>query len=220
MPAKEFNPKGVTATLINRVYRTGIAMMVNIDNAKNKGESVDPKVMEDQETDFILSCHELDSMLVSTTCKGSLDPWNVFSETYNKLKDEEKLLFRGVVRDMKEASSNVLSNVAKPFELIIPQEISNFGPAIVEAAGVTGCNKQLFERVYNEAEKMEASAKSTASDIATGAAAVVGTVAAATSTAVSGSAAMVGAAYVAVAAGGYTVGHAVGSAVNDYLYGD
>lgn len=164
----EFNPKGVIATLINRVYRSGIAIMASVDKAKNKGESVDQNMMEDQSNDFLLSSFELENMVLSQLAQKNKEPWTVFVDAYSKLKDEEKPLFKGVVQDVKKAASNVLSGIDNPFEdigslpyipSVVPfQQVVNYPPSYYDA-GV------LWEEIFNDTEKMEVSNKYTHEDI-------------------------------------------------------
>lgn len=200
MSGEKFNPKGVVATLTNRVYRNGVAMMVNVDKAENKGESIDPKVIEDLETDYLLSCLELENILTSQLAQKNKEPWSFFAETYGKLKDEEKPLFRGVIGDVKKVASNVLTGLDNPFELPfgLPPYIQPITPPVY-------FDKDLWQGVFNEAETMEATGKDIVGHLVDAAALVTGACAAAAS------------APVAAGAAAFAGGYHIGQAINEYM---
>lgn len=207
----KFRPEGITTALMNRIYRDGVAVAVYVDKAENKGEQIDTKLLEDLEADYMLSCYELNGILLSELAQGNPDPWRTFAKTYDDIKEENKLLYRGVLRDVKQAASNVLSKSAKPFDSVLPPEI--IGPTVPE---VFEADHPLWKDVFNEAEAMTARSKSTAADFTTG----IGAVAAGAHMAAGGAAILsaAGAGAVAlVAAGAYTAGEAVGTAIRDYM---
>ncbi|NQE53076.1 hypothetical protein C5S29_05745 [ANME-1 cluster archaeon GoMg3.2] len=203
----EFNSEGVTATLTNRVYRNGITMMVNVDKAENKGESIDPKLIEDLETDYLLSCLELENVLTSQLAQKKKDSWASFGETYGKLKDEEKPLFRGIIGNIKKVASNVLTGRDSPFE-------PPFGlPPYVQPITPPGYfDEDFWQEIFNEAETMEATGKGLVAGVGAVAGALVAAGAAATLT---GGAFV--AAGVATGCAAFEGGVAIGNAVNEYM---
>lgn len=203
MSEKKFNPKGIAQTLTNRVYRNGVEMMVNVDKVENKGESIDPKVIEDLETDYLLSCLELENTLTSQLAEKNKEPWSFFAETYGGLKDEEKPLFRGVIGDVKKVASNVLTGLENPFEPWAQV------PYIQPIAPPGYLDKDFWQEIFNEAEKMEATGKGLVGGIGLVAGAVV---------AAAGSAAAAPvAAGVAAGSAAFEGGVAIGNAINEYM---
>ncbi len=203
----KFDINGVAQTLTNRVYRNGITMMVNIDKSENKNESINPDLIEDLEADYLLSCLELENTLTSQLLQNNKEPWSSFRETYSNLKDEEKPLFRGVVRNMKETSSNILSEMANPFETL------TFPPYAQPITPPDYFDKDMWQEIFNETEKMEVAGKDIVGNLADGAACVGGAI-----VAVAGGAATVATGtVVAAGAAAFAGGYHIGQAVNEYM---
>lgn len=173
MKKATFDPKGVTATLINRVHRTGITMMSAIDKAQNKSESVNPKVVEDLETDYLLANFELENMLKSQLAQKSNESWKLFVDSVSKLGNAEKPIFRGVVRSVKQTAENILTGSDNPFStqaFELPPYILPYFPT-----APVGMDPDFWKTVFNDAEKLEASAKDVATNLIDAAALAAGT---------------------------------------------
>jgi hypothetical protein len=203
MKKATFDPKGVTATLINRVYRTGITMMSTIDKAQNKSESVNPKVIEDLETDYLLANVELENMLKSQLAQKKDENWKLFVDSVNNLSRGEKLIFRGVVRSIKQTAENILSDNPNPFAnpfFELPPYITPYVPT-----APVGIDPNFWKAVFDDAEKLEASAKDVATHLLHAVHFVTEAVEAAGSNPV-----------VAVV-DAFMVGWCIGEAINDYM---
>jgi hypothetical protein len=163
MKKATFDPKGVTATLINRVHRTGITMMTTINKVQNKSESVNPKVIEDLETDYLLANVELENMLKSQLAQKNKDGWELFVDSVNKLGGGEKPIFRGVVQNVKQTAENILAGSANPFTtqpFELPPYILPYFPT-----APAGIDPNFWKTVFNDAEKLEASTKDVATNL-------------------------------------------------------
>lgn len=207
MKKATFDPKGVTATLINRVHRTGITMLSTINQAQNKSGSVNPKVLDDLETDYLLANVELENMLKSQLAQKNSESWKLFVDSVNNLSSGEKPIFRGVVRNVKQTAENILAGNPNPFAtppFELPPYILPYAPT-----APAGIDPEFWKRIFADAEKLEASAKDVATNLVDAAALATGAAAAATGAA----AAVTGAAVV----GAFAAGWHVGQAVNDYM---
>lgn len=111
-----FDSVGVTAALISRVHRTGIAMLMTVDKAHNKSKKVDPKIIEDLETDFLLANLELEYMLKFQLARENKDGWTLFVNSVSKLSYGERIIFGGVVRSIKLTANKILSDDSNPLE--------------------------------------------------------------------------------------------------------
>lgn len=211
MKKTTFDPKGVTATLINRVHRTGITMMTTINKAQNKSESVNPKVLEDLETDYLLANVELENMLKLQLAQKNNESWKLFVDSVNKLSSGEKPIFRGVVRSVKQTAENILSNNPNPFatqSFELPPYITPYVPT-----APAGIDPSFWKKVFDDAEKLEASAKDVAGDLVSAAQSAASAAAAAVGAAATGSAVVA----VAAVVGSFAAGYHVGEAINEYM---
>lgn len=207
MKKATFDPKGVTSTLINRVHRTGLTMMKAVNQAQNKSASIDPKVIDDLETDFLLANVELENMLKSQLAQKNDESWKLFVDSVGKLDSAEKRIFRGITRSVKLTAENILSSNPNPFAthpFELPPYILPYFPTVP-----AGMDPDFWKKIFSEAEKLEASAKDIVANLADGAAALAGAAmvagaAAATPVVVVGTAAF---------AGGYHIGQAINSAM-------
>lgn len=204
MKKATFNPKGVTATLINRVYRTGMTMMSTINKAQKKSASFNPKVVDDLETDFLLANIELVNMLMSQLAQKKDESWKLFVDSVSKLGNAQKPIFRGVVRNIKQIAENILSNKPNPFDnhfFNLPPYITPYLPT-----APVGVGPDFWKTVINDAKKLEASSKDVARDL-TEAAEHAGM---AVLAAVEG-------AEVSAVIESYNAGHEVGESINEYM---
>ena len=203
-----FNPKGVTATLINRVHRTGITMMTIINKVHNKSENVNPKVVDDMETDYLLANVELENMLKSQLAQKNDESWKLFVDSVNKLDSAEKPIFRGVVRSVKQTAENILSDNPNPFatpSFELPPYITPYMPT-----APVNIDPNFWKPIFNDAEKLEAA---TGKDLVSG----VGAVAGAIAVAAGGAAAAPIATATAAGCAAFEGGVAIGNAINHYM---
>lgn len=203
MKKATFDPKGVTSTLFNRVHRTGITMMKAVNQAQNKSASIDPKVIDDLETDFLLANVELENMLKSQLAQKNDESWKLFVDSVSKLGSAEKPIFRGVVQSVKKTAENILSNNPNPFAtppFELPPYILPYFPTVP-----TGMDPDFWKTIFNDAEKLEASAKDVATNLVDAAALATG------------AAAAISSAPAAAVVGAFAAGWHVGEAINDYM---
>jgi hypothetical protein len=152
-----FDPIGVTATLINRVHRTGITMMSAIDKAQNKSESIAPEIIEDMETDYLLANLELENVLKSQLAQNDGESWKLFVDSVTQLDDAQKPLFRGVVRSVKQTAQNILSKTENPFDtqdFDLPVYMSPCCPT-----APVNMDPAFWTNIFSQSESLEATDK-------------------------------------------------------------
>lgn len=209
MVKPSFDTSGVTATLINRVYRTGAAMMSVVDKNQKKSGAVDPKLIQDLEADYLLASIELESLLKTQLAKKNTSGWKVFVEAVEKRSSAEKLLYRGVVQNIQNAASNILAGVGNPFATQ-PFELPPYVIPYVPLPPA-GMDPEFWKQIMKDAERINSPSKDVLENVLDGATLVVAAVA------VAAAAPEVGVlAVVAAGLGAFTGGVHLGNAINDY----
>lgn len=197
-----FDPKGVTSALINRVHSSGMSMMSAVaDNASHR--SSDATAVEQKQTDFLLANIELENMLKSQLAKNDDSGWKLFVDTVSNLRSEEKPLYRGVAHSVGKSAENVLTGRIDPFS----PEIFDLPPYILPyvPTAPTGIDPDFWKRVFEDSQRLDASARDVATNLVDAAALATGAAAAAAS------------APAAAVVGAFAAGWHVGQAVNDYM---
>lgn len=210
MKKATFDPKGVTATLINRVYRTGIGLIITINKVQNKSVSIDHSVIEDMETDYLLANIELESMLKSQLAQKNDGSWGLFVDSVNKLSSAEKQIFMGVVRSVKQTAENILSDNPNPFatsSFELPPYILPYFPTVP-----VGIDPNFWNKVIDDAETLEVSREGFVQGVGeiAGAIAAAGQIAA-------GTVAAPFAATIAAGCAAFHGGVQIGNAINTYF---
>ena len=241
MAKATIEPNGLVTTLFNRVYRTGITMMTTIDKAQKKSKSVNPKVIEDLETNYLLATVDLEYILESQLAHKYEEGWKLFVDSMNKLSSGEKLIFMGVVRNVKQTAENILSGSANP-STKPSKMLPNYNPALFPQITPgplpwSYWNTDELKTFLGDLEKMETSAGNAGTNLVDAAALVtaatavpvaavasdkdVGTniidAAALATGAVATAAATATTVAVAAVAGSFAAGWHIGQAINEHM---
>jgi hypothetical protein len=205
-----FDPMGVVATLINRVHRTGVIMMIQVDKAQNRAEKISPHVVDDLETDYLLANIELENMLKSQLAQKNDQGWKLFVDSVSKLNNREKPIFKGVAHNVKLTADNILAGSANPFTTVpfdLPSYILPYAPT-----GPANVDPDFWKLIIADAEKLEPVNKG----IGVGITAVAGAIAAGAEIAAGTVTAPI-TATVAAVGGAFYGGVEIGNAINHYM---
>ncbi len=220
---KKLTLEDVTPALTNRVRQTGVNFAVAIDDVQNRKVTRDQKELATLEVDYVLACNELENTLTTSLLNNDIKPWKYFTGSYNQFKDEEKVLYGGVIKNLKRTTSDILSN--KDLKDFMPQVLPYIPEGFITTnpIDVPEDKKEGFWReFYMELEKMDVTARDAIQDASAAVASLAGAAMVATAT-VAGATATVATApvtsTVAVAAGTLYGAYTLGKLAYEYATG-